>query len=404
MKKHAVVILLATLLILIASSVVAESTEILAKASGLIGQKKYETAFKLLNEYDPKDLDPDVVARKVDIALSYYVENIMLQMFAFVDLKPTQDIEEMRGGNGKYNMYLFDPVKVLEPLIRKYPQKGILYKTLADYYRAGDMMYGDKWLIASKDALKLAEDNYTKAEKLMTLDWWTLSNMGVIELTMERYDLAVNHLAASVKLNNKDGNTHYNLAYAYVMLNRKEEALSECKLAIGLYDNPGYKYDAIVMAGRLSKETGRGADAIKYFLDARAQNAKDYRTLDYLMNCYLSKGDVANASKYATMLFDMYPTNPSATEMITNDFMLYKMPGQLAELLEALAREYGDNHEALGNIYFTESKALYNNKKKPEAKQKLLQAKKEFLVVFKEDNDVFKQISNLQAEYDKAQL
>ncbi|MBP1663943.1 MAG: hypothetical protein H6Q19_1083 [Bacteroidetes bacterium] len=45
----------------------------LEKANQLIANKKYESAFKTLQDFDPKNEKPDVVLLKVDIALNYFV-------------------------------------------------------------------------------------------------------------------------------------------------------------------------------------------------------------------------------------------------------------------------------------------------------------------------------------------
>ena len=67
-------------------------TEIINKANDLIANKKYETAFKLLQDFDARNEKPDVVLLKEDIALNYFVTSIMHEIFALKDLEKNEDI------------------------------------------------------------------------------------------------------------------------------------------------------------------------------------------------------------------------------------------------------------------------------------------------------------------------
>ena len=48
------------------------STELLSEVDLLVTEKKYLSAFKLLNSRENGDSDPDIVLKKVDIALNYF--------------------------------------------------------------------------------------------------------------------------------------------------------------------------------------------------------------------------------------------------------------------------------------------------------------------------------------------
>ena len=67
-------------------------SEVLFKANELIKDKKYESAYRLLEDYDLKNDKPDVVLLKEKIALNYFVTSIMHQMFSFKDIQINEDI------------------------------------------------------------------------------------------------------------------------------------------------------------------------------------------------------------------------------------------------------------------------------------------------------------------------
>src|ERR1700759_437737 len=71
-------------------------------AQKLITEKKYDSAFEVLEKADPNNKNADVVIEKEDIVLRYFVTSIMHKVFALKDLKPDEDIMDYRGKNGSF--------------------------------------------------------------------------------------------------------------------------------------------------------------------------------------------------------------------------------------------------------------------------------------------------------------
>ena len=69
-------------------------SETVKKANDFIASKKYETAFKTLQDFDPKNEKPNISLLKEEIALNYFVTSIMHEMFAFKDLEKGEDINK----------------------------------------------------------------------------------------------------------------------------------------------------------------------------------------------------------------------------------------------------------------------------------------------------------------------
>nr|MCR5612310.1 hypothetical protein [Treponema sp.] len=63
--------------------------KLLAEVDACIYQKKYATAFSKLSEQD----NEYVIAKRVDVAINYFVQSMMHQMFAFKDLDEDDDLE-----------------------------------------------------------------------------------------------------------------------------------------------------------------------------------------------------------------------------------------------------------------------------------------------------------------------
>ena len=64
------------------SSGMATTEELLSDVDRLVAEKKYLSAFKLLNSQENGDSDPDIVLKKVDVALKYFGMSIMSSSFS----------------------------------------------------------------------------------------------------------------------------------------------------------------------------------------------------------------------------------------------------------------------------------------------------------------------------------
>jgi hypothetical protein len=108
MKKYLSVFLLATLVL---ATFGQDESEILKKSHGLIDEKKYDSAFKLLQGFDLKNDRPSIALLKEEIVLNYFVKSIMHQLFGLKDLKSNEDIYELRGQEGISSMYNFPRIR-----------------------------------------------------------------------------------------------------------------------------------------------------------------------------------------------------------------------------------------------------------------------------------------------------
>lgn len=69
-----------------------QTNDIIAKANKLVEDKKYESAFKLLDTADSTNCNPDIFLLKEDIVLNYFVSSLMHQAFALKDINKDEDI------------------------------------------------------------------------------------------------------------------------------------------------------------------------------------------------------------------------------------------------------------------------------------------------------------------------
>ena len=133
------------------------------KANELIKEKKYESAYKLLNDFDPKNINVQIVLLKEDIVLNYYITTIMHQVFSLKDLEKSEDILDYRDKEGSFDMYMLEIDKVLDSLIKIHPENCKLFDGLGRYYYEVQTRYGAKWLKCNNELYKLIETNYKNA-------------------------------------------------------------------------------------------------------------------------------------------------------------------------------------------------------------------------------------------------
>ncbi|MCK4329860.1 tetratricopeptide repeat protein [candidate division WOR-3 bacterium] len=361
----------------------------IAIADSLVNLKKYNSAFKLLDEQPNSNLNPEIVIRKTDIALNYFVFSLMHQIFSFKDLELDESIYDYRGKAGTYDNYLFQIDSILISLIELYPENGKLYKYLGDYYYDVNYIYGENWLVDYNELLKRINDNYLKAKELNVFNDSTLHNIGVVFLTLGKLDGSIYYFSESLKFNENYASSHYNLAYAYYKKRNFQQALNHSLKAFENYEEPELKGDAARLVG-LSYESFDSLDnALKYYLIADDIYPNDYYNLTNLLYIYIKKEDIETSNKIALKFFNIAPENPSVIQDIIQYYLEFNYIDDLANLFEQFEIKYKGDDEVLGNIYF--HKGLFYRYYKDTKKSLELYnlAREHFKKVYDDDHYVF---------------
>jgi len=369
-----------------------ENSELIHIVDQLIADRQYQSAFELLNS--STNNSSVIVAKQVDILINYFVTSIMHTMFALKDLEPDEDLDELRQSSGNFDMVLFDPPKVIEPLLKNNPNDGILTKALGDYYYDAQNRYGDDWLIPVEESLKKAYENYKISINSGYEDFLSYGNAAHYLLTIQENEKAKKYLLKSLELKADYANTHNNLAYAYIQLGETEKALNEAVTAADLYNDMKYKYDAYIMAGRLSFDLGGMDNAILFFKKAKAIFKDSYETINYLMKLYLSIKDIGNADLMAKELFGMYPKNTNSYKMIMQNYYDAGVLEDFVGFITSLEPNYNDL-EISGNLFYYKGFALITLGRREEGIVNLQKAGKKFEKVFEPDHQVFSEISRM---------
>ncbi|OON71042.1 hypothetical protein B0919_03355 [Hymenobacter sp. CRA2] len=311
---------------------------VLQQAEQLIQQKKYESAYRVLDKFDPKNARTAVLLKKEDVVLNYYLLSVNHEIFGLQDLKPTQRVEELRGKPGRYGSVRLPLRPLLDSLKRLRPTDYGLDLGLGHYYYAVQQCGCGRQGLSEDELLQRAEQYFTTAHAHQREDFESHFALGFISMRRKQMAEGAAELERSLALNPNYPNAHYNLAYAYSALGRPADALPHARRAGALYQNPEYKADAVSMTATLEKQLKGGA--APNLLGTReaeaAANAKDQAAYDAL------KAQVAaavaakapNAKALTLQLFQLNPANDAVYSDLMDIYQEHEQPAAMAAFFQ----------------------------------------------------------------------
>lgn len=361
--------------------------ETIKKANNLIANKKYETAFKLLDEFDPTNDKPDIVLLKKDIMLNYFVTSVMHLMFALKDLEPNEDIMDYRGREGTFAMQMFPVDSILIKLIKIHPDNCKLYKGLADYYYEVYLRYDGLWWKEDKELFLLIQTNFQKAIEGNCADYLSYFVLGYIKLVQEKYKESIPYFQKSIEVNKSYASSHYNLAYSYLFIDDLENALKYAKNAVNLYTDKAHKSDVARMLGQIYTELKDDKNALKYYQMANKIDPGNYYNIKPILNLYL-KTNNKKASETTKAFFDLDPENPTIYNDLEEVYFRNDKENDLIAFYKSQFPEFKNNAKVQGNLSFYIAR-IYLEKDKEIAKDYFIKAKDYFEKIFDENHSVF---------------
>jgi tetratricopeptide (TPR) repeat protein len=372
------------------------TAEVIAEADRLVSEKKYLSAFILLNKQENADSNPDIALKKAELALKYFVNSINHRTFSFKDLKEDEDILAVRGAVGKSYLYTYDIEEVFTSLIKNYPEDHRLYVALADYYLDVYEKYRGRWEKSDEEVLKSARSLYDGAVALGDLDFGTYFRAGKTALYMNDLPDAAKLLETSVQKSNSYAPARYNLAYAYVFQANPAEAVPHAVAAYDMYDQIPLKADAAMLAGQAYMDWGNTEEALKYFLLCDKIAPKKHENMRRLMGLYVKLGRGAEAKAAGERIFEMNPANPTVARVFLDNYVGSSLEGELPGIFNELAAKYAGNSEAVGNALYHLSMFYSHIGESAMTLETINEAERNFRKSLKEDHVVFKAIEEIR--------
>jgi tetratricopeptide (TPR) repeat protein len=331
--------------------------KVLTQVDSLVTQKKYESAYKLLEKADPKNQVPDLVLEKVQIALTDYVFSENLKVFCFKDMAVDQNVEDFRGVKGTYERYNLDPEEALSSLLLKFPEDWRLYAALGevDYqlYLNHDRNEADKGLVR----LKLAQSYFYQAVSHQAGDSQSLYHLGLVDLYLEDLKGAEESFKRAIQQGNRTADNYYNLAFTQYSLGEPAPSVDNAQKALDLYPNVPEKAlcaHLLVLASlALRDEPG----SIKYLEMIHGFQPQDYEALKDLLTLNVKRGVMDKSTTYAQALLAIQPSNASILKDIDDIYLQYGRVNELYDFLRKMIFLYTHQNEVLGNLYFYQANA-----------------------------------------------
>jgi Tfp pilus assembly protein PilF len=125
----------------------------------------------------------------------------------------------------------------------------------------------------------------------------------------KQYQTAVDDFSKAIAADPKDYSLHFNLALAYSLMGKNNEAISEYKNTLEMKPD---LYQAELNLGISLLREKRAAEAVPYFTAAAAQKPGEYRPNYYLASAQLGAGDFAKAEQSYQAALAIDPKSPDA--------------------------------------------------------------------------------------------
>lgn len=217
---------------------------ILQKADALVGERKYASAFQVLQKYDPKNERPAVVLQKEDIALRYNIGHTQYRRFAFKDVQLTDNLEDFRDPDSTYTTTPFPLGRALRTLKARYPNDYKLDRGLGDYYFAVQQCNCAEVSKEEDDLFPLIIQYYDVAHEHGYGDYSSYYAQGYSYQRLGMFRESVAPFLRSIELRANYPEAHLNLAFVYLELKQFEKAKEQAQLAVELFPDAQHKSDA----------------------------------------------------------------------------------------------------------------------------------------------------------------
>jgi len=134
-------------------------------------------------------------------------------------------------------------------------------------------------------------------------------NEGLKALDAKQYQAAADDFTKALQADPKDFTAHFNLAFAYSMLNRDADAIAEYKKTLEL--KPGV-YQADLNLGILLLRNKQAAEAITHLASAVSQKPKEFRPTFYLAEALRAEGSLSKAEEAYRAALEIDPKSAGA--------------------------------------------------------------------------------------------
>ena len=362
----------------------------LAAVDDFISNRKYASAFRMLDEKDPRNEDPARLEKKISLALCFSAATVMHRSFTFIDLGPGQDLDDYNitpEAFNPYNAYDFQIDAILRALIRKTGQcaaalssRGFLFQDAAAVRRHVVCRRGR--------AASPAGEAFALADKGKGLDRSGLDEYALLSAMQKNYTKCFT-LARALRQDPSYAEGNYGIAYAYHMSGDQAKAFGHALKALDGFKDRLSKSDASLLAAISADAMNRPAEALTYYRKARELGRVDFLSAKKILCFSLDIEEETRWYEEAAALLDLDPHNLEYYYELLECFIDRGRGASIEKFLASYEAKRGKDGRARGNILLLKS-AFFSKVVNDPAKRRdaLKRAYAEFGKIFPESDEV----------------
>ena len=231
---------------------------VLRQARQLVLERRYDSAWRLLTQLDPRNTDPTVAIEKTNLALRYYTATDQLQRFAFRDLKLLDVTPDSLRQLGHDSLrYPFAVRQVLETLQRRHPGNYRLARALGDYYYTVHECDCAEQDLGEDEVFLRTITEYQEAHAHGQGDYLSYFALGYAYQRLGRFRASLAPFERSLQLRPRNPTAHLNLAFVLLELRELEAARTQASLAQQYFANLRRKDDAGFLLQEIEERIGQ---------------------------------------------------------------------------------------------------------------------------------------------------
>lgn len=364
--------------------------KIIDQANKLISNKKFETAFKKLDQYDPQNKNIDIFLKKYEIVSKYALSSKLHRAYALKDLKKNENLNSVVYNIDQINFHEFKADLVFDSLLKIQPENCDLNKQASEHLFDIHLKFGKNWVKPENEYLRQMAIYSEKSIKGKCADEKSYYKIGYYLINVGKYQESIYFLYQCVLKNDKNATYHYNLSLAYLMTKSPATALKHAKKAYDLYTDSLYKSDASRMLGEAYFQNNFVDSAVMFYEKAEELDSSTINNIASLLNIYLKTSNT-KADECFNKFYKLDPTNPTIYNQLEQIFTNNAIENELIKKYEDLLLRYSENAEVLANLKYYLAR-LYSIENTELAIKTYQESKSYFEKIYKNDHPVFTSI------------
>lgn len=385
------------------SQVVENELYVAGNVDSLIKYGQYERAFQSLCRQDPQFENTDLVIKKCEIALNYYLASSRHLAFSFVNLRRGEKLEQLRRSErGRTQPLIPFPIdSILYRQLEKEPNNYQLHRLLGDFFFKVYQDFGDNAGISAEELLERSKHYYLSAYQHGEYNYYSLYALGYYHTIFENYHESQQWFLKSLSEYPENSLAAYNLAVSYLFDGQFKEGVKYARQAYEQYTDSLKKGDAARITGILLFNSQKHNEALTFFKTANALSPYYRPNQLYLLRSLLHLNLDEEAYELAMQILIPTLHDPDIPDEYVELFLQQKKPQLLVRIFNQILSDYKADFEARGNIRFHYGKLLYKEGEVRKALRMFKKSRKEFEHVFTYDHPVFQALDQMISQIEE---